>query len=80
MSDKFGTDLAAELGLRIQKVEPHFPLESFLASFARESGTEFLALKDLIGGDQNALVLDVCAYAYLDEYAVGLAGHRKLRS
>ena len=37
MSDKFGTDIAAELGLRIQKVEPRFALESFLASFARAS-------------------------------------------
>ena len=37
MSDKFGTDLAAELGLRIHKVEPRFPLESFLGSFARAS-------------------------------------------
>ncbi len=37
MSDKFGMDLATELGLRIQTVEPCFPLESFLASFARAS-------------------------------------------
>ena len=37
MSDKFGTDIAAELGARIQTVEPRFALEAFLASFARAS-------------------------------------------
>ncbi len=37
MSDKFGMDLAAELGSQIQKVEPRFGLASFLASFAHTS-------------------------------------------